>query len=764
MKQMKKFFVLLLCGVLCLNLCGCGNTIYMNDHNVTDDHTSQNSPGTDPSDPADTPGPSDPSGPEEPSLPTEPTDPDDPPKEDPTEPTGPDDPPKEDPTEPTDPDDPPKEDPTEPTDPDDPPDKDPPDNPPAEPDDGAEREKYSYRPQIFNKIPTVSINTSDGSDDFITKPVRNDKLAGTIDYVTATVSVDGPGEYDLSAGAQVKARGNYTLDYEKKPVRIKFDQKQNLLGLNGGQKFTNWVLLADYKDLSSLNNATALYLGQTILGSDGYYCSDFCTVELTVNGKYWGVYLLAEQQEAKEGRANAVEADDGETGIGVGYLMEYDGYYTDEQNIPNNGGDPTFTVNYGGNLTKQNENSYSPWQTGYTVKSDLQSEEQRLFLQSFTENAFRIVRSAAYDNKSLRFNADYTGTEPSDCSPREAIEAVIDVDSLADTYILQEVSCDPDIAWSSFYISLDMRENGKKKLVFEAPWDYDSAFGIKWNTANGAYGMYAANSENPWFSVIIHMDFFQTLIREKWAKLAKYGVFKNALSLICEETEAYGGEFAKNLGRWPGRLSSGNGELTYEMNEITTQDGAAEHLCQWLYTRLNYLNSVFGDGKDVLTESAWQPGAPSAPSAEQHRFEAEDCDYSDPMRWDNAFRGASGGAFLGQIEGSDPNRLITLTVNAPEETDAYLGIGLSKRAFPADFSDWFALLVNGKKIWLPPCIIGACGKNEEEWGAWTAIGLGYIHLQRGENTIVLNTVSNVATNLDYFDLYCDCSVTMISNR
>ena len=734
MRRMKKLIVLLLCAVLCLNLCSCGDPPYINDQNNTGDHTSQGTTDT-------------------PSDPSDPIDPDD---KDPDD-KEPDDKEPDD----KDPDD------KEPDDkePDDkePDDKEPddkePDLPPVDPNEEAEKAKYAYRPHIFSEIPKISIVTADGSKDFITAPNRQSKLDGKIEYVDATVGVDGPDEYDLTASAQVKARGNYTLEYEKKPVRIKFEQKQNLLGLNEGQKYKSWVLLADYKDLSALNNATAFYLGQTILGSDGYYCSDFCTVELSVNGEYWGVYLLAEQQEAKKGRANAVEADDGETGIDVGYLMEYDGYYTDEINIPNGGGDPTFTIDYGGSLTKQNGNSYYPWQNGYTVKSDMQSEEQLNFLKSYTENAFKIVRAAAYNNKALRFNADYTGTESADCTPREAIEAVIDLDSLVDTYILQEISCDPDIAWSSFYISLDMRENGKKKLVFEAPWDYDSAFGIKWDTANGAYGMYAANHENPWFSLLIRTDFFGTLVREKWAKLAKYGVFKTALSLIREETAAYGADFIKNLARWPNRLY-GNGELTYEMNKITTQEGAAEHLYQWLYVRLNYLNAAFGDGMDVLTGNAWQTSAPAIATSEQHRFEAEDCSYHYSILYDDTLPGASGGAFLGQVQGSGSDRLVTLTVYAAEETDAYLSVGLSKRSFAADFSEWFSLFVNGEKIWLPPCPIAACGNGETEWGAWTAVGLGYIHLKQGENTIALNMVAGVATNLDFFDLYCDSQVTM----
>ena len=43
--------------------------------------------------------------------------------------------------------------------------------------------------------------------------------------------------------AQVKVRGNWTTSYEKKPLRIKFAEKQSMGELNGGQAFKNWLLL-----------------------------------------------------------------------------------------------------------------------------------------------------------------------------------------------------------------------------------------------------------------------------------------------------------------------------------------------------------------------------------------------------------------------------------------------------------------------------------------------------------------------------------------
>ena len=116
-------------------------------------------------------------------------------------------------------------------------------------------EKYSYFPVVSEVMPIIHINTKDGLNAFATQFRREDKMAGLIDYVDATIAVtECEDEFAFSdIEAEVKVRGNYTLNYDKKPIRIKFSKKQNLLGLHNGEKYKNWVLLADWKDLSMSN-------------------------------------------------------------------------------------------------------------------------------------------------------------------------------------------------------------------------------------------------------------------------------------------------------------------------------------------------------------------------------------------------------------------------------------------------------------------------------------------------------------------------------
>ena len=440
---------------------------------------------------------------------------------------------------------------------------------------------------IPDDMPIISINTADGSNSFVTDYGRDEKLQGLIDYVDAFISVNsGDEKFDFSdVEAEVKVRGNYTLTYDKKPIRIKFSNKQSMLGLHNGEKYKNWVLLADWKDLSMTNNALTFYLGNQLLGEDGYYCSDFRYVEVYINNNYWGVYLLAEQQEVKDGRFSTTEVADNYGDTDIGYMFEFDGYYTEEQEVPNGEGDPTFTVNY-------SDDRYT--QIGYTVKSDIYSFEQLDFIKNYVQNTYLISKTAVNDNVYLEFDEAFTNIiESSAKSAKEAVGEVIDLQSLVDIYILQEIAVDPDIAWSSFYMSVDMSENGNKKLVFEAPWDFDSAYGIKKNYT--AYeGLFAADSLNPWLSLLAHEDWFIEMVKERWNKMTEQKIQENALKLVLEIKENYSEQFTRNYDKWKKRALYGNGELTPKVNSFHTQGEAADYLYIWLSNRFRYLDSVWG--------------------------------------------------------------------------------------------------------------------------------------------------------------------------
>ena len=168
-------------------------------------------------------------------------------------------------------------------------------------------------------------------------------------YVDMTLSTDNcESKYivnNLTGG--IRFRGNGTMTYPKKAYRVKFTNKANLLGLNENLKAKSWVLLADYADQSMMRNATALYMGNSLLNYSNNYASDYKHVNVYMNNEYQGVYLLAEQQQANSKRVPVNEAAENYTGTDIGYLLELDNYATQEQyyfEIGNNWGDSVGTT------------------------------------------------------------------------------------------------------------------------------------------------------------------------------------------------------------------------------------------------------------------------------------------------------------------------------------------------------------------------------------------------------------------------------------
>lgn len=479
-------------------------------------------------------------------------------------------------------------------------------------------------------MPVLSINTvSDDKNaiDFVTKPVAphvSSQIATwTPGYVMppepyyedCTIKLSDTDGTELLSDvlAQVKVRGNWTTTYDKKALRIKFEEKQSVLSMNGGAEAKNWLLFAEYKDASMFRNKTALDIAREILAKDDLYTSDAEFVEVYINGNYWGVYLLCEYQQINENRVNITEAEKDYTGTDIGYFMEFDGYYYNEPELQQ------FFVDYVDNapLVPYDGNGGSgktitcmgrgKKNVGITIKSDIYSQEQRDFIAGFVNGVYTIMYEAAYNDKAYEFNSDYSALVESSLTPREAIEKVVDVNSLADMYLVSELTCDADIYWSSFFMAADFGENGNKKLIFTAPWDFDSAMGNKDRCADGK-GFYAANivpdvnggeyyTVNPWLAVLMYEDWYVDIIKDKWQTAYSEGVFERAITELESDASSLAPAFDRNYEKWNNikNNDSFKNELSHGAAKCKTHSEAADYLAQWLKNRVEFMNSQFGN-------------------------------------------------------------------------------------------------------------------------------------------------------------------------
>ena len=178
----------------------------------------------------------------------------------------------------------------------------------------------------------------------------------------------------------------------------------------------------------------------------------------------------------------------------------------------------------------------------------------------------------------------------------------VNTDSLADMYIVSELTCDADIYWSSFYMDVDFGAEGDKRLTFEAPWDFDSGLGNKDRCADGT-GFYAGNIVpdvngngariNPWLNVMLHQDWFMEIVRQKWNAACESGVFSETVNMIRSYPETYSDAFDMNYKRWNNLADNSEfaGELTKKAAACNTHKEAADYLADWLEARVAFLDS-----------------------------------------------------------------------------------------------------------------------------------------------------------------------------
>ena len=371
--------------------------------------------------------------------------------------------------------------------------------------------------------PVVHIFTRDG-EEILSKEV----------YTESVIDVFNCGEeYRLTAEGGVRVRGNSSALGNEKPYRIKFDKKQNMLGLHDGAKYKSWVLLKTEWHLS--RNYMAFQLAEAILQGE-YYSSDCTFVNVYINGEYKGVYLLCEQNQVGDGRVDIYEPDEDETQTEIGYFVELDNYAGQDPS------EPYFTLDYGKyEFTDYVGTTRKFVKSSYTIKSDTYSDEQRQFIYKYMKGVFEIAYQAIENNKAYIFDENYEVIETEQMAPDEAVRAVIDVDSVVNFMILEELVHNYDVGEGSFYMAVDFSENSTyDKLTFTAPWDFDWAYG---GNTDGHY--YAGafqeptsdglDRSNPWLTLFMKADWFREQLKDKWNELQEEQSLEKAVQIVREE-------------------------------------------------------------------------------------------------------------------------------------------------------------------------------------------------------------------------------------
>ncbi|MBO7364919.1 MAG: CotH kinase family protein, partial [Lachnospiraceae bacterium] len=237
---------------------------------------------------------------------------------------------------------------------------------------------------------------------------------------------------------------------------------------------------------------------------------------------------------------------------------------------------------------------------GFSIKSDVYYPEQRDFIQKCMQTIWNVIYDAAYgDHSDLEAHPYHTmdddGNEvdaPEITSAYEAISRVIDIDSLVDMYILHEICQDGDMAYSSKYFALDMSEKGSHKLVYTAPWDFDSGLGTNSGETAKTNEIFVMNTANPWFVVFAYQDWFWTRVYDRFMEAKEAGVFSHAVSQIDEWAVLYEEAYARNYAKWQTLGNPVEMSQVQEARSFRSQADAAAYLSKWVDRRIKDLEGL----------------------------------------------------------------------------------------------------------------------------------------------------------------------------
>lgn len=167
--------------------------------------------------------------------------------------------------------------------------------------------------QITN-LPTVTIHTLEAKEPY-------DK----IDQIPCSISIlstDKPTM--LSEPGTIRLRGNASINYPKKPYRVKFDEKQQVL--DAPSKAKKWNLINNYGDKTLMRNLLAFGISKKMKMP---YTPYGTLVDVILNGEYKGTYQLCDQVQVHKGRIEITEMtpeDNEKPALTGGYHFEVDAY------------------------------------------------------------------------------------------------------------------------------------------------------------------------------------------------------------------------------------------------------------------------------------------------------------------------------------------------------------------------------------------------------------------------------------------------------
>lgn len=383
-------------------------------------------------------------------------------------------------------------------------------------------------------LPVLNLNTDNAA------PIASKEV-----YVKGSFTLSDLGAADVTGTLDVRGRGNSTWGWPKKPYRLKLATSTALLGMPKGK---NWVLLANYVDRTLMRNDIAFMFSRS-LGFEWTPRAQY--IELNVNGTYQGVYQLVEHIRVDANRVNIDEMKVGDIDsdkITGGYLMQIDFRHNKDYCV-NSSWDPVCVngVNIQRNVDFCLDSTHGMepacLENPETLQTDPLWVNQKLYIEKYYA-----------DFEAALFSPDFA-------DPTTGYAAYVDVDSVVNYYIENELFKNVDGAAASFY--LYKKRNGK--LFFGPIWDFDLSMGnAGYNGVDNANGWHIRSDSNDpnithdsretnaiWFTQFLKDPAFQAKVKARWKALKDEGKLEYIFQYAQARATWLDKQQKKNFLTWP---------------------------------------------------------------------------------------------------------------------------------------------------------------------------------------------------------------------
>ena len=390
--------------------------------------------------------------------------------------------------------------------------------------------EYRVRVKNFTGLPIMFIDTADGA------PITSKEI-----WKDARISLYGAGEWDNleECDVEIRGRGNSTWGYDKKPYALKFPSKTSLLGM---PKHKRWVLLANTMDRTMMRNRVAYHVAeQTSLA----WTPRTEYVEVVLNGKHIGNYLLTEQIRIDSNRIDITEmepSDNSGEAITGGYVYEMDFHF----------------------------DNVNQWWTPQGFPSSIKFPDE----DDITPEQIEWGKKYFNDVEGVLFGSNFK-------DPNKGYAAYLDVQSFVDYWLVYEICINHELANpGSVYLHKD-----RGGLLTAGPiWDFDwGTFG--YNASPQAKGKLFM-THAIWYRRLFEDPAFKQLAKERWQAL--YPKFAALDDFILEQYDYLGESAKRNFAIWnPATTGNVNGD------ENLSFDDAFERLYDFYVDRIVTMNRIF---------------------------------------------------------------------------------------------------------------------------------------------------------------------------